>query len=102
MNALKEMKKLCAITAAMCVGIGLDNFINKYGDRFFDVGIEEEHAVAFAGGLEFRNASGFAVFNLQRTYDQIFHDVALSRLRLFSQLIVPALSLETENSPGTL
>lgn len=73
-------EKLCAITAAMCVGTGLDNFINKYGDRFFDVGIEEEHAVAFAGGL---GVSGmhpvFAVYStfLQRTYDQIFHDVAL-------------------------
>ncbi len=73
-------EKLCAITAAMCVGTGLDNFINKYKDRFFDVGIEEEHAVAFAGGL---GVSGmhpvFAVYStfLQRTYDQIFHDVAL-------------------------
>ena len=73
-------EKLCAITAAMCVGTGLDNFINKYSDRFFDVGIEEEHAVAFAGGL---GVSGmhpvFAVYStfLQRTYDQIFHDVAL-------------------------
>lgn len=73
-------KSLCAITAAMCSGTGLDRFIGEYGDRFFDVGIEEEHAVAFAGGL---GKSGmlpvFAVYStfLQRSYDQIFHDVAI-------------------------
>lgn len=73
-------RSICAITAAMCNGTGLDRFIGEYGDRFFDVGIEEEHAAAFAGGL---GKSGmlpvFAVYStfLQRSYDQIFHDVAI-------------------------
>lgn len=75
-----EDRSLCAITAAMCSGTGLDRFIGEYSDRFFDVGIEEEHAAAFAGGL---GKSGmlpvFAVYStfLQRSYDQIFHDVAI-------------------------
>ena len=75
--------KLAAITAAMEDGTGLARFRKKYPDRFFDVGIAEEHAVTFAAGLA---AGGikpvFAVYSsfLQRAYDQMIHDVALQNL----------------------
>ncbi|SCY44087.1 1-deoxy-D-xylulose-5-phosphate synthase [Lachnospiraceae bacterium XBB2008] len=72
-----------AITAAMPDGTGLKRFRNMYPDRFFDVGIAEEHAVTFAAGLA---AGGLkpivAVYSsfLQRGYDQIIHDVCLQKL----------------------
>ncbi len=72
--------KLIAITAAMRNGVGLDEFSKKYRDRFFDVGIAEEHAVTFASGLAKQGYTPvFAVYStfLQRAYDQIIHDVAL-------------------------
>lgn len=71
--------KLAAITAAMADGTGLARFRKKYPNRFFDVGIAEEHAVTFAAGLA---AGGmkpvFAVYSsfLQRAYDQVNHDMA--------------------------
>ena len=77
--------KLVAITAAMCDGTGLTEFHGRYPERFFDVGIEEEHAVAFSGGLGVAGLHPvFAVYStfLQRTYDQVFHDVALQRARM--------------------
>lgn len=74
---------VCAITAAMTSGTGLSEFEKKYRDRFFDVGIAEEHAVTFAAGL----AKGgmipfFAVYSsfLQRGYDQVLHDAAIAKL----------------------
>ena len=79
----KEEPKLVAITAAMKDGTGLTPFAKKYPDRFFDVGIAEEHAVTFAAGLA---AAGlkpvFAVYSsfLQRGYDQMIHDVCLQNL----------------------
>ncbi len=79
----KGNDKICAITAAMSSGTGLDRFAGEYKDRFFDVGIAEEHAVTFAAGL---SANGMrpvvAVYStfLQRSYDQIIHDVALQNL----------------------
>ena len=75
--------KLAAITAAMADGTGLARFRKKYPNRFFDVGIAEEHAVTFAAGLA---AGGikpvFAVYSsfLQRAYDQMIHDVCLQKL----------------------
>ncbi len=78
-----EDKKVCAVTAAMCKGTGLDEFGSKLPDRFFDVGIAEEFAVTFAGGLA---AGGmkpyFAVYStfLQRAYDEIIHDTAIAKL----------------------
>lgn len=75
--------KLVAITAAMKDGTGLSKFQEKYPDRFFDVGIAEQHAVTFAAGLA---AAGmkpvFAVYSsfLQRGYDQIVHDVCTQNL----------------------
>lgn len=75
--------KVCAVTAAMPDGTGLKRFANMYPDRFFDVGIAEEHAVTFAAGLA---AGGLrpivAVYSsfLQRAYDQIIHDVCIQNL----------------------
>ena len=76
-------EKIVAITAAMPDGTGLKRFRNMYPDRFFDVGIAEEHAVTFAAGLA---AGGLrpvvAVYSsfLQRAYDQILHDVCIQNL----------------------
>ncbi len=76
-------EKVVAITAAMPDGTGLKRFRNVYPDRFFDVGIAEQHAVTFAAGLA---AGGMipivAVYSsfLQRAYDQILHDVCIQNL----------------------
>lgn len=77
--------KICAVTAAMESGTGLSDFATKYPDRFFDVGIAEQHAVTFTAGL----AKGgmkpyFAVYSsfLQRAYDQIIHDCAIGNVPL--------------------
>lgn len=78
-------ERICAITAAMSLGTGLSEFCNKYNERFFDVGIAEEHAVVFASGL----AKGemipfFVVYStfLQRCYDQLIHDAALQKRKM--------------------
>lgn len=78
-----ENKKIAAITAAMPQGTGLDAFEKMYPERFFDVGIAEEHAVTFAAGLAAGGMqSVVAVYStfLQRAYDQIVHDVCIGRL----------------------
>ncbi|OGR29948.1 MAG: 1-deoxy-D-xylulose-5-phosphate synthase [Desulfuromonadales bacterium GWD2_54_10] len=78
-----EDDRIVAITAAMPDGTGLSSFAKEYPERFFDVGIAEQHGVAFAAGLA---ADGlrpvFAVYSsfLQRAYDQVFHDVCLQDL----------------------
>lgn len=75
--------KLVAITAAMGEGTGLKRFRNMFPDRFFDVGIAEEHAVTFAAGLAKAGLKPvFAVYSsfLQRAYDQILHDVCAQKL----------------------
>ena len=77
--------KICAITAAMTMGTGLSEFSHKFKDRFFDVGIAEEHAVTFGAGLSTQGITPvFAVYStfLQRAYDQLIHDVALQKLHL--------------------
>ena len=79
----KEDERICAITAAMSSGTGLDGFVSEYPERFYDVGIAEEHAVTFAAGLAANGLKPvFAVYSsfLQRSYDQMIHDVALQRL----------------------
>ena len=81
----KEDKTICAITAAMGIGTGLDCFSEKYPDRFFDVGIAEEHAVTFCSGLAKNGMRPvFAVYStfLQRCYDQIVHDVSLQKQKV--------------------
>ena len=86
-NAMKKIAteddRVVAITAAMPDGTGLTQFAREFPDRFFDVGIAEQHGVTFAAGLA---AEGyrpvFAVYSsfLQRAFDQVFHDVCLQNL----------------------
>ena len=75
--------KICAITAAMPGGTGVDKFAQAYPDRAFDVGIAEQHAVTFAAGLAAEGLKPFAAIYstfLQRGYDQVVHDVAIQSL----------------------
>jgi len=75
--------KVVAITAAMALGTGLSQFAEKYPNRLFDVGIAEGHAVTFAAGLAIQGLKPVAAIYssfLQRSYDQIIHDVALQKL----------------------
>ncbi len=78
-------EKICAITAAMCDGTGLNRFKAEYPDRLFDVGIAEEHAITFAGGLAVAGMKPavalYSTFS-QRVYDQLLHDVSLQKLPL--------------------
>ncbi len=85
MNLAEKRNDLVAITAAMSKGTGLAAFARHYPERFFDVGIAEEHAVTFAGGL----ARGgllpvvciYSTF-VQRAVDQVIHDIALQNLKI--------------------
>ncbi len=84
-NQAAKDKRICAITAAMTLGTGLQRFSEEYPDRFYDVGIAEEHAVPFALGM----AKGgmvpvFVVYStfLQRCYDQLVHDCALQNTKM--------------------
>lgn len=85
LNLAEADERICAITAAMKYGTGLQYFGKKLPQRFYDVGIAEQHAVTFGGGLA---AMGqipvFAVYStfLQRAYDQLIHDVAIGGLHL--------------------
>ena len=75
--------RICAITAAMSEGTGLEAFRAARPDRFFDVGIAEEHALTFAAGLAadgYRPVTAIYSSFLQRAYDQIIHDIALQNL----------------------
>ncbi len=77
--------RICAVTAAMKSGTGLECFAHMFPKRFFDVGIEEEHALTFSGGLA---AGGmvpvFAVYSsfLQRGYDQMIHDISIQNVKV--------------------
>jgi 1-deoxy-D-xylulose-5-phosphate synthase len=78
-----EDERITAITAAMPDGTGLTAFAKEFPDRFFDVGIAEQHGVTFAAGLAAEGLRPvFAVYSsfLQRAYDQVFHDVCLQNL----------------------
>ena len=78
-------QNVCGLTAAMALGTGMTEFAKRFPDRFFDVGIAEEHAVTFSGGLA---AGGkipvFAVYStfLQRAYDEVVHDVAMQNKKV--------------------
>jgi len=81
----EQDERICAITAAMGPGTGLDNFAAKYPKRFFDVGIAEGHATAMAAGMAKQGAIPvFAVYSsfLQRAYDMLIHDVAIQGLHV--------------------
>ncbi len=77
-----EDPKVVAITAAMPDGTGLTGFAKSFPDRFFDVGIAEQHALTFAAGLAAEGlrpvAAIYSTFN-QRAYDQVFHDICLQK-----------------------
>ena len=86
-NALVRMgeldPKVCAVTAAMPGGTGVDRFMERFPDRAWDVGIAEQHAVTFAAGLAAEGLKPFAAIYstfLQRGYDQVVHDVAIQSL----------------------
>ena len=77
----KTDEKICAVTAAMKYGTGLQYFYGEFKERFFDVGIAEQHAVTFCAGLASMGKTPvFAVYSsfLQRAYDQLMHDVAIA------------------------
>jgi len=79
----EKVKNLAIITAAMEKGLGLENFAEKFPDRFFDAGIAESHAVVLASGLAKAGMKVIvAIYStfLQRAYDQIFHDICLQNL----------------------
>uniref|UniRef100_UPI0040560C0B 1-deoxy-D-xylulose-5-phosphate synthase n=1 Tax=Agathobacter sp. TaxID=2021311 RepID=UPI0040560C0B len=79
----EENRKIVTITAAMSEGTGLGRFAKMYANRFFDVGIAEQHAVTFAAGLAKSGLKPvFAVYSsfLQRAYDQVLHDVCIQNL----------------------
>jgi len=85
-SLIKEARKdakIVAITAAMPSGTGVDLFAKEFPDRSFDVGIAEQHAITFAGGLAAEGFKPFAAIYstfLQRAYDQVVHDIAIQRL----------------------
>jgi 1-deoxy-D-xylulose-5-phosphate synthase len=85
-SLIKEARKdsrIVAITAAMPSGTGLDIFAKEFPSRTFDVGIAEQHAVTFAGGLAAEGYKPFAAIYstfLQRAYDQVVHDIAIQSL----------------------
>src|SRR5665213_2114582 len=85
-SLIKEARKderVVAVTAAMPSGTGLDLFAKEFPNRCFDVGIAEQHAVTFSGGLAAEGFKPFATIYstfLQRAYDQVVHDIAIQRL----------------------
>ncbi|MDE5583744.1 MAG: 1-deoxy-D-xylulose-5-phosphate synthase [Ruminococcus sp.] len=77
--------RICAVTAAMKYGTGLQFFSRRFPERFYDVGIAEQHAVTFCGGLASMGfIPVFAVYSsfLQRSYDQLIHDVSIGKLHV--------------------
>ncbi|HHX75068.1 MAG TPA: 1-deoxy-D-xylulose-5-phosphate synthase, partial [Firmicutes bacterium] len=85
----EKNKKVIAITAAMAAGTGLAAFAARFPERFFDVGIAEQHAVTFAAGMArkgFRPVVAIYSTFLQRAYDQIVHDVCMQDLPVFFAL----------------
>jgi len=85
MELASENERICAISAAMQSGTGLDEFASVFEERFFDVGIAEGHAVTMAGGLSKQGmipvCAIYSSFS-QRAYDMIFHDVCLPNLHV--------------------
>ncbi|MBR3210538.1 MAG: 1-deoxy-D-xylulose-5-phosphate synthase [Bacilli bacterium] len=81
----QKNKKIVAVTAAMKDGVGLTRFSEKYPNRFFDVGIAEQHALTFAAGLASAGMIPFvSIYSsfYQRAYDQIIHDICLQKLHV--------------------
>lgn len=82
-SAAQRNEKICAVSAAMTDGVGLGGFADLFPDRFFDVGIAEEHALTFCGGLALSGYHPvcmlYSTFS-QRVYDQMFHDIVLQKV----------------------
>lgn len=79
----EEDNKIVAITAAMPDGTGLNSFARRFPERFFDVGIAEQHGLVFAAGLAaegYRPVAAIYSTFVQRAYDQVFHDICLQKL----------------------
>ena len=88
-RAAENDARVVAITAGMTTGTGLEEFEKKYPERFFDVGIAEQHAVTFAAGLAvegFRPVVAIYSTFLQRSYDQVLHDVCVQNLPVIFML----------------
>jgi 1-deoxy-D-xylulose-5-phosphate synthase len=84
-NTASNNKDLIAITPAMCTGSGMSEFEKNYPKQYFDVGIAEQHAITFAGGLATQGLKPIvAIYStfLQRGYDQLIHDIALQNLNV--------------------
>lgn len=84
-NTAKNNKALIAITPAMCTGSGMSEFEANFPKQYFDVGIAEQHAITFAGGLATQGLKPVvAIYStfLQRGYDQLIHDIALQNLNV--------------------
>ena len=93
-------KKIVAVTAAMGLGTSLDSFGKEFPERYFDVGIAEEHAITFSAGLAANGLKPFvAIYStfLQRAYDNIIHDVCLQKLPV--KLIIDRASLAHSDGP---
>lgn len=85
LDMAKNDQQLMAITPAMCTGSGMSEFETKFPEQYFDVGIAEQHAVTFAGGLATQGLKPVvAIYStfLQRGYDQLIHDIALQNLNV--------------------
>ena len=85
LNTAKNNKKLIGITPAMCSGSGMQEFAKQFPERYFDVGIAEQHAITFAGGLATKKFKPIvAIYStfLQRGYDQLIHDIAIQNLNV--------------------
>ena len=81
-----KIRRIVAITPAMPVGSKLESFAAEFPDRFFDVGIAEQHATTMAAGLATQGMKPFlAIYStfLQRAYDQMLHDIARQNLNVF-------------------
>ncbi|WP_051355604.1 1-deoxy-D-xylulose-5-phosphate synthase [Acetobacterium malicum] len=88
-EAANTNNAICAITAAMTGGTGLEQFSKTHSGRFYDVGIAEEHAVTFAAGLSANGKTPVcAIYStfVQRVYDQLIHDAAIQKLPLIMAL----------------
>lgn len=84
-NTAKQNTDLIAITPAMCTGSGMSAFERDFPEQYFDVGIAEQHAITFAGGLAVQGFKPIvAIYStfLQRGYDQLIHDIALQDLNV--------------------
>ncbi len=85
LNTAEQHKTLMAITPAMCTGSGMSEFEAQFPEQYFDVGIAEQHALTFAGGLATQGLKPVvAIYStfLQRGYDQLIHDIALQNLNM--------------------